>query len=184
MLYYKIVRSIVVAASLVAMVVVLNAACIVFAEEFPPPSSSVPVLSPQWDLTTLTVYESSDAAINVTIDCDGNPLFAVAIDQDASSRTFTFSVVSDDGFESMFVSGEVLVDGSIYYQTVNAYLAAATSSAGGVLLHGQQRILCLASGTITGDTSGTRQRWIRILKSASMSRWESVSQPGQLQPEA
>ena len=46
MLYYKIVRSIVVAASLVAMVVVLNAACIVFAEEFPPPASSVPVLSP------------------------------------------------------------------------------------------------------------------------------------------
>ena len=33
----------------------------------------------------------------------------------------------------MFVSGEVLVDGSIYYQTVNAYLAAATSSAGGVV---------------------------------------------------
>lgn len=131
MVRHKIVRTLVVAASLVAMVIGSMSRAFLFADEFPPPSSIGPVASPQWDLTTLTVYDSNDASINVTVDSAGSPVISASVDQDASSVTFAFSMVSDDGFESMLVSGEVLADGSIYYQTVKANLAGATSSAGG-----------------------------------------------------
>ena len=128
MVRHKIVRTLVVAASLVAMVIGSMPRAFLFADEFPPPSSIGPVASPQWDLTTLTVYDSNDASINVTVDSAGSPIISASVDQDASSGTFAFSMVSDDGFESMLVSGEVLADGSIYYQTVKANLAGATSS--------------------------------------------------------
>ncbi len=131
MVRHKIVRFLVVASSLVAMVISSMPRAFLFADELPPPSSSGPVQSPQWDLTTLTVYESNDASINVSVDSAGSPFITADVDQDASSGTFTFSVVSDDGFESMLVSGEVLADGSISCQTVHANLAGATSSAGG-----------------------------------------------------
>jgi hypothetical protein len=127
----KIFRTLVVAASLVAMVIGSMPRAFLFADEFPPPSSIRPVAGPQWDLTTLTVYDSNDASINVTVDSAGSPVITASVDQDASSGTFAFSMVSDDGFESMLISGEVLTDGSITYQAVNANLAGATSSAGG-----------------------------------------------------
>ena len=127
----KIVRTLVLAASLVAMVIGSMPRAFLFADEFPPPSSIGPVAGPQWDLTTLTVYDSNDASINVTVDSAGSPVITASVDQDANSGTFAFSMVSDDGFESMLIYGEVLTDGSITYQTVNANLAGATSSAGG-----------------------------------------------------
>ena len=131
MVRHKIVHTVVVAASLVAMVIGSMPRAFLFADEFPPPSGIGSVASPQWDLTTLTVYDSNDASINVTVDSAGSPVITASVDQDASSGTFAFSMVSDDGFESLLVSGEVLADGSISCQTVNANLAGATSSAGG-----------------------------------------------------
>jgi hypothetical protein len=131
MVRHKIVRTLVVAASLVAMVIGSMSRAFLFADEFSSPSSIGLVASPQWDLTTLTVYDSNDASVNVTVDTAGSPVITASVDQDASSGTFAFSMVADDGFESMFVSGEVLADGSISYQMVKANLAGATSSAGG-----------------------------------------------------
>jgi hypothetical protein len=131
MVRHKIVRSFVVATSLVAMLMSSVPRAFLLADEFPPPSNGGAALSPQWDLTTLTVYESNDASINFTVDSVGSPLITAAVDEDADSGTFTFSMVSDDGFESMLVSGEVLADGAIFYQTVKANLSGATSSAGG-----------------------------------------------------
>ncbi len=128
---YKIVRTLVIAASLVAMVIGSMPRAFLLADEFPPPSSIGSVPSPLWDLTTLTIYDSNDASINVTVDCAGSPVITASVNEDASSGTFAFSMVSDDGFESILFSGEVLADGSISYQTVNANLAGATSSAGG-----------------------------------------------------
>ena len=131
MVRHKIIRTLVVAASLVAMVTGSMPVAFLFADEFPPPSIRGVAASPPWDLSTLTVYESSDASINVSVDSAGIPFITAVADQDASSGTFTFSMVSDDGFESMLISGEVLADGSISCQTVHANLAIATSSAGG-----------------------------------------------------
>ena len=131
MVRHKVVRSLVVAASLVAMVITSMPRAFLLADEFPPPPSCGAAPSPQWDLNTLTICESRDASISVAVDSSGNPVISAAVDQNASSGTFAFSVVSDDGFESMFVSGEVLGDSSISYQTVKANLAGATSSAAG-----------------------------------------------------
>ena len=131
MVRHKIVRNLVVTTSLVAMLMSSVPRAFLLADEFPPPSNGGAALSPQWDLTTLTVYESNDASMSVTVDSAGSPLITAAVDEDANSGTFTFSMVSDDGFESMLVSGQVLADGSISYQTVKANLSGATSSAGG-----------------------------------------------------
>ncbi len=131
MVRHKVVRSLVVAASLVAIVITSMPRAFLLADEFPPPPNCGAAPSPQWDLNTLTIYESGDASITVAVDSSGNPVISAAVDQNASSGTFAFSVVSGDGFESMLVSGEVLGDGSISYQTVKANLAGATSSTAG-----------------------------------------------------
>jgi hypothetical protein len=136
MVRHRIVRQFVVGLSIVAMFLSSTPRELLFADEAPssavtPPTNYSAPVNPAWDLSTLTIYESTDVDIIVDIADNGTPIISAVVDFAAESGTFAFSVVSDDGFESMHCTGFVEHDGSIMYQARQADLFTAMSSNAG-----------------------------------------------------
>jgi len=112
----------------------------VSAQELPmPPSMGTPapgnvtpsVNGQSWNLSTLSVQSSDNVALNVSIAPDFNPAVTAVLQLRDECGTFEYSLVSNDGFESVQVSGIVSPNGEMIIGTRRTNVVAALGTNAG-----------------------------------------------------
>ena len=98
-----------------------------------PGSVTPPVNGQSWNLSTLSIQSSDNVALTVSIAPDFNPAVTAALQLPDQCGTFEFSLMSNDGFESVQVSGIVSPNGEMVIGTRRTNIVAALGTNAGAV---------------------------------------------------